>query len=262
MPLSICIRSILSLALVMPLLYAEDAGSHEHKEKGMNAGESIDNAAVQGNKAMDPITDVPGLPRVLLIGDSISIGYTVATRMQLKGEANLHRVLKNCGSSNTGFSGTRPGEHCWLGDGKWDVIHFNHGIWDTKLNAKTGLPTSDEQYLQNLSGIVHALKATGATIIFATTTPIPEVLLTEVTGEPKDKKRLFENIERKNKLAIALMKEQGVLINDLYAHIYPKRKIYWAHDGNDLHFTKDGSAYLAEAVAAQIRAAIKLRSNK
>ena len=33
------------------------------------------------NPAMIPVEDVEGLPRVLLIGDSISIGYTVAVRV-------------------------------------------------------------------------------------------------------------------------------------------------------------------------------------
>lgn len=44
------------------------------------------------NPAMAPVTDVAGLPRVLLIGDSISIGYTLATRELLAGEGNVHRI--------------------------------------------------------------------------------------------------------------------------------------------------------------------------
>ena len=34
-----------------------------------------------------PITDEPGLPRVLLIGDSISMGYTLSVRELLKSKA-------------------------------------------------------------------------------------------------------------------------------------------------------------------------------
>ena len=49
------------------------------------------------NPAMAKIEDVAGLPRVLLIGDSISIGYTVPVRELLKGKANVHRPLTNCG---------------------------------------------------------------------------------------------------------------------------------------------------------------------
>ena len=41
------------------------------------------------------IQDTPGLPRVLLIGDSISIGYTLPVRRLLAGKANVHRIAVN-----------------------------------------------------------------------------------------------------------------------------------------------------------------------
>ena len=49
--------------------------------------------------ALAPIVDVAGLPRVLLIGDSISIGYTLPVREALKGKANVHRPAGNCSST-------------------------------------------------------------------------------------------------------------------------------------------------------------------
>src|SRR5437762_2496146 len=51
--------------------------------KGANEGETVADAAVPENSAMAEIRDVPGLPRVLLIGDSISIGYTLPVRKLL-----------------------------------------------------------------------------------------------------------------------------------------------------------------------------------
>ena len=54
------------------------------------------------NPAMAKVEDVPGLPRVLLIGDSISIGYTAPVREMLKGVANVHRPLTNCGPTTRG----------------------------------------------------------------------------------------------------------------------------------------------------------------
>ncbi|HEX5104900.1 MAG TPA: SGNH/GDSL hydrolase family protein, partial [Pirellulaceae bacterium] len=54
------------------------------------------------NPAYAQIEDVAGLPRVLLIGDSISIGYTVAVREELKGKANVHRPATNCGPTTRG----------------------------------------------------------------------------------------------------------------------------------------------------------------
>ena len=82
------------------------------------------------SRAKDPrlaaITDTPGLPRVLIIGDSISIGYTLPVRAQLRGRANVHRPKDNCGSTLVGLERL----DAWLGNGKWDVIHFNFGLHD------------------------------------------------------------------------------------------------------------------------------------
>ena len=51
-----------------------------------------------------PVTDDPKLPRVLLIGDSISIGYTLPTRDFLKGKVNLHRIPTNGGPTTRGLA--------------------------------------------------------------------------------------------------------------------------------------------------------------
>src|SRR5688500_10139469 len=76
------------------------------------------------NPAFEPVQDVPGLPRVLLIGDSISIGYHVAVRDELKAVANVHRPATNCGPTTLGIEQIDE----WLGDGRWAVIHFNFGL--------------------------------------------------------------------------------------------------------------------------------------
>ena len=91
------------------------------------------------NPAMAPVEDVAGLPRVLLIGDSISIGYTVPVRELLKGKANVHRPLTNCGPTTNGLAGIDK----WLGDGKWDVIHFNWGLHDLKYLGPQGQNLAD-----------------------------------------------------------------------------------------------------------------------
>ena len=55
------------------------------------------------NPAMEKITDNPKLPRVLLIGDSISIGYTISVRKLLADKANVHRPPTNCGPTIGGI---------------------------------------------------------------------------------------------------------------------------------------------------------------
>ena len=82
---------------------------------------------------VDGITDQPGLPRVLLIGDSISMGYTLSVRAHLQGRANVHHPPENCGDTGRGLRQVDP----WLGSGRWDVIHFSFGLHDLKyLNAQ------------------------------------------------------------------------------------------------------------------------------
>ncbi|MEM7603670.1 MAG: SGNH/GDSL hydrolase family protein, partial [Verrucomicrobiota bacterium] len=146
------------------------------------------------NPAMTPVEDVEGLPRVLLIGDSISIGYTVAVQELLEGKANVHRPLTNCGPTTNGLA--KLGD--WLetggSDKSWDVIHFNWGLHDLKYMgpngenladpaAETSQPqVSQEDYRKNLVELVSRLKATGATLIWRNTTPVPEGASGRVVG--------------------------------------------------------------------------------
>ena len=122
------------------------------------------------------INDEPGLPRVLIIGDSISMGYTLPTRELLKGKANLHRIPMNGGSTKDGVAKING----WLADGKWDVIHFNWGLhdlkrWkDGKLDPAGPQVSTLEEYEKNLRELVKKMKATGAKLIWASTTPVPE----------------------------------------------------------------------------------------
>src|SRR5579862_6853691 len=84
--------------------------------------------AKQVDPALRPIEETPGLPRVLLIGDSISIGYTLPVRALLKGRANVVRPPLNCGMTDRGLKHLDE----WLGSNHWDVIHFNFGLHDLK----------------------------------------------------------------------------------------------------------------------------------
>src|SRR5258706_12223561 len=56
----------------------------------------------KNDPAFAPVQDDPALPRVLLIGDSISIGYTVPVRKLLDRKANVHRIWENGGSPAEG----------------------------------------------------------------------------------------------------------------------------------------------------------------
>ena len=188
--------------------------------------------------------DIPGLPRVLLIGDSISIGYTLPVRELLKGKANVHRIPQNGGATEVGLEKMKS----WLGDGTWDVIHFNFGLHDAKYASETTQRATREQYIANLRTLITQMKATGAKLVFATTTPVPKGGILSPT-------RKFDSIEDRNRIAVNLMQEQGVAIDDLHAAALP---IIEKHGRpNDVHFSPEGYTVLAKAVAQSIEDALE-----
>jgi len=205
------------------------------------------------NPAFATIKDDSTLPRVLLVGDSISIGYTLPVRALLKGQANVHRPAANCGPTSRGLTQI----DAWLGDGKWDVIHFNWGLHDLKYIGAKGqslaqpdaegshqqVPPAD--YEKNLRALVARLKKTGATLIWCSTTPVPEGASGRVVGDS----------EKYNAIAAKVMQENDIATDDLYTFVMP-RKAEIMLPAN-VHFTPLGSKKLAEQVAASIRAALK-----
>jgi len=191
------------------------------------------------NPAFAPVKDDPTLPRVLLIGDSISIGYTVAVREKLAGKANVHRAPTNCGPTIRGLEQLDQ----WLGDGRWDVIHFNFGLHDLKLiDGKHQVPI--DQYEKNLRQIVERLKKTGAKLIWCSTTPVP----------PRAGGREPDDVPPYNAVAKKIMEENGVAIDDLYSFALPRLKEIQLPA--NVHFTAEGSKALAGQVAAEILKAL------
>ena len=202
------------------------------------------------NPAFAQVEDVPGLLRVLLIGDSISIGYTVPVRDLLKGKANVHRIPTNGGPTINGLKHL----DAWLGTSKWDVIHFNWGLHDLKYMGPNGAsladprsPDSHQQvplpdYERNLRQLVDRLKRTGAKLIWRNTTPIPEGAAGRVPGDEV----------KYNEAAARVMKVADVITEDLYQHSLagPKNIQLPAN----VHYTAQGYQYLAQHVAAAIEA--------
>ncbi len=189
-----------------------------------------------------PIEDDPDLPRVLLIGDSISVGYTLPTRELLAGVANVHRPPENCGPTIRGLQ--RLDE--WLGEGEWDVIHFNWGLHDLRMDEDGVHQVPIDAYQENLEALVHRLEQTGAELIWCSTTPVPD----PVDGPA----RTNTDVIAYNQVAAAIMHQHGIAIDDLYEFALPQlEEIQLPHN---VHFSPEGSAVLARQVAASIRAAL------
>ncbi len=193
----------------------------------------------QDNPAYAEIDDAPGLPRVLLIGDSISVGYTLPTRELLGGIANVHRLPENGGPTIRGMEKLAG----WLGECEWDLIHFNFGLHDLRFmdDGKHQVPLA--QYERNLEELTVRLKKTGARLVWASTTPVP-------AGELSPPRR-NSDVVAYNEAAARVMAKHGVPVHDLYGFAQPI--LPEIQRPANVHFTDEGSRRLAERVAATIR---------
>ncbi len=195
----------------------------------------------KADPSLAAVTDTPGLPRVLIIGDSISMGYTVPVRALLAGKANVHRIPQNGGSTQTGLDNLAK----WIGNGKWDVIHFNWGLHDlkhwanNKLDDAAPVVATTEVYEKNLRDLVKKLKATNAKLIWANTTPVPAGTVGRVAGDEKNY----------NAAAARVMTDAAIPTDDLCAAVVANPN--WQLQKN-VHFTPQGSKGLAEKVVAAI----------
>lgn len=209
---------------------------------GLAQPKSAPPRTVAKDPAFEPVTDDPKLPRVLLIGDSISMGYTVPVRSLLKGKANIHRIPDNGGPTTNGLAKLQK----WLGDGKWDVIHFNWGLHDLKIMPDGKRQVTPEAYEKNLRELVRRLKTTGAKLIWASTTPVPQGKL----SPPRE----ADDVPVYNSIAKRIMVENQIPTDDLYSVALPQ--LATIQRPENVHFTSEGSEVLAKEVTASIASAL------
>jgi hypothetical protein len=230
--------------------------------QGAQDGEQFVVQSMQVTAIEDPrAKDDPHLPRVLVIGDSISMNYHESAKAALKGIANYHR---NEGNSFSSVHGAMNAE-LWLGDYQqkglhWDVIQFNHGLHDLKQTYDKKTDTFGdyavplELYKQSLEKEIVILKKTGATLIWCSTTPVPQDNKSQYARR-KGAEELF------NQAALeVIQRHPEILINDLHG-VVSKSPVYdnW-RKGIDVHFyQKPEQELLGKAVAEAAQTALKQR---
>lgn len=190
-------------------------------------------------------------PNILIIGDSISIGYTPFVAKALVKEAI---VVHNEGNAQHTGTGLKKIEE-WLGDTDWDIVQFNWGLWDLayrhkdaktqgkrdKVNGKVTFSVTE--YAQNLEALVRILKEkTKAKLIFVTTSYVPE-------GEVG---RYVEDALKYNAVAIEIMEKHNILINDIYTKSKDIHSVHGTAPDN-VHYTQEGSKELAKHITALLK---------
>ncbi len=192
----------------------------------------------------DPEVD-PNLPNVLLIGDSISIGYHVAAREALAGKANVYRPKINCGPTTRGLEQIDQ----WLGDRQWDVVHWNFGLHDLKFMGPDGQnladpadPTSHPQvaiddYRANIKTLAERIKQQAKVVIWRETTPVPTGASGRVAGDAK----------RYNAAAAEALAEVGGVVTDPFFSF--AETVADMQQPANVHYTPEGSKALGQHVA-------------
>jgi lysophospholipase L1-like esterase len=184
------------------------------------------------------------VPKVVLIGDSIRMGYAPLVAKRLEGKAIVVSAKPNGEDSGNVLKNLEE----WVIKEKPDVVHINAGLHDLKLKDGTyQVPLAE--YEKNLKTILERIqKETHAKIIFATSTPILDNLHAQ---RKAGFDRVEADVQRYNTAAVAVMTQAGVPIDDLHELVEAggKEKLI-GPDGT--HYTPAGYDALAAAVTNSI----------
>ena len=152
------------------------------------------------------------MKNILLIGDSIRMGYDKAVKKTLEGKANVYFPAENCRFASYVLRYIHE-YGSLVKDVDVDVIHWNAGLWDCLRLFEEEPHTPIDVYAYYIDRICVRIKKSfpNAKVIFATST--------KVQSEKMDKnfKRYNEEIEKYNEAAVQVVKKYGFTVNDLYS---------------------------------------------
>lgn len=185
----------------------------------------------------------PSKSKVLVIGDSISLGYwNQLNHMNVENVEFMHNFTdvdqeKNARST---VYGAQHIDH-WLDRaGKVDLVTYNQGFWDmySQPHLMTDIPT----YKANLRYIISRIQARGLKVIFFTSTFVP------INNER------YGMVEAYNAAAIEVMDSMNVKVFDLHAvSLNQKHNLIDPLNEYDLHYTGLGYLELAKSVLTWVR---------
>lgn len=190
------------------------------------------------------------MKKVLLLGDSIRMGYSGYIKSLLAGQCEVIYSEDN---------GRFAAYTLWQANqmfkeyGKFDIVHWNNGYWDMNIEPPMQEPIHPvEEYVHFLKRTIAQIRQNGAKIIFATTTPVlSKGSALDNTGT--DKQISYDNqwVIDYNAAATNLMKDENILINDLYTLMLGEKDCYKCED--KLHLTEEGYQLCAKQAAELIK---------
>ena len=180
------------------------------------------------------------LPRVLMLGDSISRQYRAGVGKLLAGKA---RIANSAGSHCVGDPMLNAANAVVLGAYDFEVIVVNNGLH--------GMDVDLETYARELAAYVDFLraKAPRAKILWARTTPV------SVRGDLTRLASANETVKARNAAADAIMAARGIPSVDLYGAVVDRSAALHVADG--VHYNDQGAETLAKAVADAVLGLLK-----
>jgi lysophospholipase L1-like esterase len=186
-----------------------------------------------------PETNSTGLPRVLLIGDSIVRGYGKQVETLLKGQAFVGRMAT---SKSLGDPALIEEVSLVLRQQSFQVVHFNNGMH--------GDGYTEPAYAAALPELITTIRrlAPKAKLVWASTTDVREKGNLDRVA-PKTKR-----VVMRNELAREIARREKIPVNDLFAVVRDHPE-YHGTDG--VHFNEKGNTALAAQVAAEVAKALR-----
>ncbi|MDE2811975.1 MAG: SGNH/GDSL hydrolase family protein [Gemmatimonadota bacterium] len=179
-------------------------------------------------------------PLVVLIGDSIRMGYQDHVISQLEGRAEVWGPKENGGDSRNVLVHLDQ----WVFSRQPDLVHVNCGLHDLKRAFGAASEVPLDEYERNVRQILQRLQRELGVVVWATTTPVDE----NWHHQNKGFDRLEADVEAYNAAARAVAVDLGVPIDDLFAVVEREGKArLLTQDG--VHFTEEGSQLLGRVVA-------------
>lgn len=182
---------------------------------------------------------------LLLLGDSIRMGYQQFVRQELGSEYGVYGPAENCATSRNLLASLDR----WLGAQHASVVHVNAGLHDLRYDPGRDAPVVPiDEYEVNVRTILSRLRErTNGRLIWATTTPVHEKL----HAEQKLSRRRESDVRSYNAVAVRVAGELDVEVNDLCAAVLAHgADALWSGDG--VHFNDRGYRFLGAQVARAV----------
>ncbi len=182
---------------------------------------------------------------VMLVGDSIRMGYQDYLRHALRDLAEVSAPDENCENSRKVLARLSS----WIGNRRPDLIHVNCGLHDLRREfgaSQNAVPL--DEYAANVRAILTQAAAQSSRVVWATTTPVNYAW----HHANKEFDRFEEDVAAYNRAALAVAGELGLAVDDLGAAITAAgRDRLLLPDG--VHYLEEGYALLGRTAAAMIR---------